>query len=104
MNLIQTIKAKFQLKRVIANGSFIPEIDGLRFIAITTVVVYHIIGFLTIKNKNVFEQAFHNSFLARFASNGHYGVELFFVISGFILALPSFITVRVSDAIACSLS
>jgi len=50
----------------------VPEIDGLRCVAICSVVLYHLGGFLG----------------WRVAEHGYRGVNLFYVISGFILGLP----------------
>src|SRR4051794_35423773 len=66
------------LKRVTSSGDYIPEIDGLRFIAISAVVLYHVATFVNMAQSSkggVFEL-------------GARGVELFFVISGFVLAVP----------------
>ena len=78
---------KIQLRRIIANGKFIPEIDGLRFIAIMSVLLYHIHTFLVGKNLNQYEVNQNNNYVPKFISNGSLGVELFFVISGFVLGL-----------------
>ena len=67
-----------------ASGQFIPEIDGLRFIAIISVVLFHLNWFITSKTGRS-EGAIP---LAAFLSQGYIGVELFFVISGFVIALP----------------
>ena len=75
------------LRRVTSTGRIIPEIDGLRFIAIAFVLAYHINGeFQKVKGTGypnpvtgVFSQLIYA---------GHFGVQLFFVISGFILSLP----------------
>ncbi|WP_405410839.1 acyltransferase family protein [Maribacter sp. Asnod1-A12] len=65
-------------KRVISKGVYRPEIDGLRFIAIITVILFHIDGFLTLyMNKP--------SLLSKIWFTGHSGVPLFFSISGFVL-------------------
>lgn len=72
------------LRREVSTGKFIPEIDGLRFIAIFTVVIYHLWGFLSVKLK--IEQS--DNIVLKFFENGDFGVQLFFVISGFVLALP----------------
>jgi peptidoglycan/LPS O-acetylase OafA/YrhL len=66
------------------SGHFIPEIDGLRFIAIASVVLFHLNWFITSKTGRS-EEAIP---LSRFLSHGHFGVQLFFVISGFVIALP----------------
>lgn len=54
----------------------LPEVEGLRFIAIFTVVFHHLIGNIISKNTHLV-----------FKPIGRFGVMLFFSISGFILAL-----------------
>jgi peptidoglycan/LPS O-acetylase OafA/YrhL len=66
------------------SGQFIPEIDGLRFIAIISVILFHLNWFITSKTGRP-EAA---DLLTEFFSHGHIGVQLFFVISGFVIALP----------------
>ena len=61
-----------------------PEIDGLRFVAITSVVLYHLHGFVW---ANRVAHDAHDSFRAM-AQHGYRGVNLFYAISGFILGLP----------------
>jgi peptidoglycan/LPS O-acetylase OafA/YrhL len=63
---------------------FIAEIDGLRFIAIFSVILFHLNWFITSKTGRSDEA----DFLTKFLSHGHIGVQLFFVISGFVIALP----------------
>ena len=76
------------LSRITSSNSIIREVDGLRFIAIISVLVFHIVGYLrvNIANGSTFFSFF--SFIGRFLKNGSCGVELFFAISGFILCLP----------------
>jgi peptidoglycan/LPS O-acetylase OafA/YrhL len=69
--------------RITSTGSYLPEIDGLRFLAISWVFVYHVNDYL-IKNYPVNGTKIFQTILG----NGHFGVELFFVISGFVLSLP----------------
>ena len=63
--------------------TFIPEVDGFRFIAIVSVVLFHMYGqilrYYATRFPAVPSLMFHN---------GDRGVRLFFVISGFILSLP----------------
>ena len=73
-----------RLSRESSSGRFIPEIDGLRFIAIGAVVAYHVGDFVRTKTGH----GWSDSALSLFLSHGYFGVPLFFVISGFIISLP----------------
>jgi peptidoglycan/LPS O-acetylase OafA/YrhL len=73
-----------RLRRITSSGRFIPEIDGLRFAAIASVVLYHLHGFVV--TDGIVAQT-HDSFRAA-VEHGYRGVNLFYVISGFILGLP----------------
>jgi|ETNmetMinimDraft_21_1059911.scaffolds.fasta_scaffold18601_2 peptidoglycan/LPS O-acetylase OafA/YrhL len=77
-----------KFRRIISSGTFIPEIDGLRFIAITSVFFYHLSEFLRVKDKNDYLINFNIDFLNEILSVGYFGVQLFFVISGYILSRP----------------
>lgn len=72
------------LSRETASGQFIPEIDGLRFVAIWSVVLFHMQGFAVKKLGLDASQ----DLLALLMSKGSFGVQLFFTISGFIISLP----------------
>ena len=61
-----------------------PEIDGLRFVAMASVVLYHLHGFV-LAGKVV--PGVRDS-LRAVVEHGYRGVNLFYVISGFILGLP----------------
>ncbi len=74
-----------KLRRVTSGGNFIEEIDGLRFIAIFPVVIQHLSERLIRFHP---DSHFDESFLSSIVLRGHIGVYIFFVISGFILALP----------------
>jgi peptidoglycan/LPS O-acetylase OafA/YrhL len=76
------------LRRRTTTGRFIAEVDGLRFIAIALVVFFHVHDYLTTKFRIPAGSAANEDWLDRFAAVGHYGVHLFFIISGFVLALP----------------
>lgn len=84
------MKILSQLSRITTPGrTFIPQIDGLRFVAIMAVIGYHVrvicsYHLHTTPAGNAVEGDVVNDVL----SVGHLGVELFFAISGFILSLP----------------
>lgn len=72
------------LRRETSSGNFLPQIDGLRFVAIATVLGVHIFAFVIGKNTLPVRSTWlidNHEHLAR-------GVQLFFVISGFVIAMP----------------
>jgi len=75
-------------RRVTSSGSFISEIDGLRFIAIGTVMLFHLVVNLGFKSPAAYAVPSSGNLLVAVARHGFRGVELFFIISGFILAYP----------------
>lgn len=75
-------------RRVTSSGSFISEIDGLRFIAIGTVILFHLVVNLGFKSPVAYAIPPSGNLLVAVARHGFRGVELFFIISGFILAYP----------------
>jgi len=70
----------FQFRRITTQKRFIPQIDGLRFVAIASVVLLHI--YAALDRGAVAPPVPLNIHVAK------RGVELFFGISGFILGLP----------------
>lgn len=78
-----------KLQRVTSSSLFIPEIDGLRFLAIAIVILFHINVFVIAKSSAGFaDDPSSHALFYNFIANGFKGVHLFFVISGFILAMP----------------
>jgi peptidoglycan/LPS O-acetylase OafA/YrhL len=77
-----------RFRRVTSSGNFIGEIDGLRFIAIGFVVLFHLVVGLGIKAPLSYTKPQSFNWLSLIALQGFHGVELFFIISGFILAYP----------------
>lgn len=77
-----------RLSRRTTSGRFIPEIDGLRFVSIALVVLFHVSGFVRAKATLTAPAGSMDAWLATAVATGHYGVQLFFIISGFVLALP----------------
>lgn len=77
-----------RLRRRTASGRYLPEVDGLRFLAIVPVVFQHLAERVA---REVGDRSGTTiqpeSFLA-FVPRGGVGVSLFFVISGFIICLP----------------
>ena len=89
-----------RLGRIVTPGRrLIPQIDGLRFVAIAAVFYYHIGHRLALSGAGLGNASYP---LAVLMTVGRYGVELFFVISGFVLALP-FIRARLANGKTVSL-
>ena len=75
------------ISRATSSGAFIPEIDGLRFIAIVAVVAFHLGGRYFERPARPFWEP-GGDVAGWIVYTGFFGVQLFFVISGFVLALP----------------
>jgi len=82
---LATFLEKF--RRITSSDNYLPEIDGLRFVAIFAVVVCdHLVKAL---NDRLYQNKLWNSsYISHVISEGGNGVSLFFMISGFILAIP----------------
>lgn len=77
------------LKRTTSGRNLIREIDGFRFFAIVTVLFYHLNTHVVRTVQATGEKAgAYGTWLASIISRGSLGVDVFFAISGFILALP----------------
>ena len=86
----QTLRQRqiWSLRRITSGSSWIPEIDGLRFIAIALVVFFHLAGEIGAKSSVPLIRQSWYSGLFTFFGHGGIGVRIFFVISGFILGRP----------------
>ncbi len=83
--MIQNILKRFS--RITTGAKIIPEVEGLRFIAITTVFLFHLHEEILHRNtERLIHGSFDSGLLAMLSKLG-IGVQLFFAISGFILAL-----------------
>jgi len=65
--------------------SYIPVIDGIRFLAITLVFIFHAAQYFTKQWSLPYSL---NIFWDTLLENGHKGVPVFFMLSGFIISLP----------------
>jgi peptidoglycan/LPS O-acetylase OafA/YrhL len=79
--------------RITCSQAYIPEVDGLRFLAILPVLIFHVAGHLMIErgwhpSSLSGDSNFAQGWLLEIISAGGSGVQLFFVLSGFIVALP----------------
>ncbi len=86
MTLVHKLQSR--LTRVTSSGKVIGEIDGLRFVAIVPVIIFHVRNYLIVKPVTSYSIPVTQDWAARLGQRGHYGVQLFFIISGFVLALP----------------
>ena len=84
-----------KLARVTSTGDFVAGIDGLRFLAISMVFIYHLVGSYLAATSRIgavqipgWKEASTSNSLIKLVSQSKWEVELFFVISGFILAIP----------------
>jgi peptidoglycan/LPS O-acetylase OafA/YrhL len=78
-----------RFSRISVSTRFVPEIDGLRFFAIGSVVLYHLLGIISVRQFGTWQpDRFAAYFPLNWLTHGHFGVPLFFAISGFVLALP----------------
>ncbi len=79
--------ARFQ--RIMSGGTYVAEVDGLRFVAIMSVFFFHVGRMTEIRVQPYVEPTNRLLALVGWAIfNGDRGVPIFFAISGFILGIP----------------
>jgi peptidoglycan/LPS O-acetylase OafA/YrhL len=95
-----------RLRRVTTSGRYLPQVDGIRFVAISSVFLFHVTRLVYDDypaNRAVpFGEAEATDLVGRLLREGRFGVMVFFVLSGFILGLP-FLAARVGEGRPVSL-
>lgn len=76
-----------RLARVTSTRMYVPEIDGLRFLSILSVVLFHL-RTAVLESGQFSGDSYTGNLVFYVLSRGGLGVNIFFTISGFILALP----------------
>jgi len=72
-----------KFRRITSSGFYLPQVDGLRFVAIFMVVcIAHIPSFI---NQKFYEGEFVTGYWGQFSLDGVFGIFFFFIISGFVL-------------------
>lgn len=77
-------------QRITTSGAFVPQIDGLRFLAIILVITFHVRGSYLAHQGVVGLPEVQQNTLLNITNTWNWGVQLFFVISGYVLGLPFF--------------
>ena len=77
-----------KLTRVTYSTNLIPEIEGLRFLAIISVVLLHLDTTLRRVSPVTFNPDQSIDWIRNITGQGGIGIFIFFAISGFILSLP----------------
>ena len=72
--------------RITTSGNYIAEIDGLRFITMAAIAFFHLYG--TMLSHGAGRYGAPEPWLAAFDRELPYSVPMFFMISGFVLAVP----------------
>ena len=75
-------------RRVTASTAYIPEVDGFRFVALTCVLIFHLAGDVLRHSPPSYRLTLDEDWFFWLTQRLNFGVQLFFVVSGFVLALP----------------
>lgn len=71
-----------------ASAVYRPEVDGVRFIAIALVFLFHLAGDVLRHGEAGLRESLQGDVLFEVTQRGNFGVPVFFALSGFLLALP----------------
>lgn len=81
-----------KFRRITSNQLYLAELDGMRFLSVVLVTLFHIRGYFldSLKNSNfkLVDDPADYFWFNRFFDNADRSVPLFFAISGFILSIP----------------
>jgi peptidoglycan/LPS O-acetylase OafA/YrhL len=77
-----------RLRRVTSSLAYVPEIDGIRFLAIASVFLFHLAGDVLRHSAPDYRFSLESNNVFAVSQCLNFGVQMFFVLSGFVLALP----------------
>ena len=77
-----------RFRRITSGFTYIPEIDGIRFLAIASVFLFHLAGDVLRHSKPGYRLILRDNGVFVVSQCLNFGVPMFFVLSGFVLALP----------------
>ncbi len=77
-----------RFRRITTGSSYVPEIDGIRFLAITFVFIFHLAGDILRHSPESYRHTLNGNGLFWATQRMNFGVQMFFVLSGLVLALP----------------
>lgn len=82
----QSLLAGF--RRITSSVKYVPEIDGIRFVAILSVFIFHLAGDILRHSPQRYSGSLQHNPAFWVTQVLNIGVQLFFVLSGYVLALP----------------